>query len=179
MRYQITSSGATSIQSIYGAGNFYPLTYAFKLLFNQSLYSGPEIFYYETLADSKLYIIDSEVFLKQVQTNPNLYRDLLQEAGKRFYSNIQRLENISLPNASKRVAHQLLYYAQEFGEPKGPQAIKISLPLTHALLAATLSLTRETVSQSIGELRKLRLIKTDARAIIVPDKIALQEFSYA
>lgn len=179
MRYQISNNGSLNIQSIYGAGYIYPLTHVFKLLFDQDIYTGPETFYYETLSDSEIYTIESTVLIGEVKKNPGLYRDLLIEAGVRFYSNIQRLENIALDSATKRLAHQLAYYVETFSTKTLNNKIKITLPLTHATLAAVLSVARETVSHSMIELRDLKLIKSSYHSIIILDLQGLRDFAFS
>lgn len=178
MRYQISNNGTINIQSIYGKNDFYPLTLAFKLLFNKTLYGGPETIFYETLTESEIYVIDNETFIKSVKKNPAIYQDLLIEAGKRLSSNIQKIENIAMGNSEKRVAHQLLYYAIRFGRFKLNGATLITLPLTHAILASSLSLTRETVSQCIGSLRKKGLIKSRNQSFLIANLEKLETFAY-
>lgn len=178
MRYIIANNGSISIQSIYGPNYFYPLTLAFKLLFDQTIYDSPETIYYETMSDTEIYSIDSESFLEKVEENPVLYKDILQEAGRRFDSNIQRLENIALSNSSKRLAHQLFYYSKTFSELTKKGETKLTVPLTHSTLASVLSLARETVSHSIVELREMKLIRTELHAFILPNVEKLKEFAY-
>lgn len=180
-RYQITSSGSIGVHGLYGPGNFFPLTLAFELLFTEAeyLYTGPEVFYYEALTDVAIYNIENEVLTTAIDADPMLYRGLLAESGKRLHFYIQRLENITLKNSSKRVAHQLVFWAMEFGEDLDKsKGIKILPPMTHQLIADVLSLTRETVSQSIGELRNKGLIKT-SKAMVIPDLAKLQEEAYS
>lgn len=175
-KYLILSDGSIRIQIIYGPGDIFPLTIAFKMLFDQDLYRGPEVYYYETMCETVVRTIDRQTLLKSVKNNSLLYSDLLSEAGKRLESNIQQLENVGLPNAHKRVAHQLVYYARTYGE-KRRGGIRIKIPLTQQDIADVLSATRETVSLSMSTLRKKGLIKY-GRHIIVPDVKKLEETAY-
>ena len=176
-RYLIANDGSFGVQSIYGPGDIFPLTLIFKLILDQDLYHGPETYYYEAMCDSEIYILSNEVLLKQVESDPSLYRDLFSEAGRRLTSNIQRLENISLTSAYKRVAHQLVFYAKEFSEPT-PLGTKLVIPLTHLDLANILSISRETVSQAMSKLRAEGLIKTN-KHIIIPNLKKLEDEAYS
>src|SRR5690348_8114558 len=80
-RYEIANDGSLSVQAIYGPGDVFPLTLVFKSLFNQNVYDGPEIIYYETITDTELYSQDINLVTEAVKENPMLYRDLLFEAG--------------------------------------------------------------------------------------------------
>ncbi len=176
-RYSIINDGSIRVQIVYGPRDIFPLTVAFKTLFGQDLYIGPEVYYYETMTETDLLVIDKNEIATLVKDNPLLFSDLFSEAGRRLYFNIQRLENIGLSTIYKRVAHQLVFYAQNFGELR-PNGIKILLPLTQQDLADILSATRETVSLCMSDLRKLKLIKT-GRNIIIPDIKKLQTEAFS
>jgi CRP-like cAMP-binding protein len=178
LRYQISNNGSINIQSIYGKNDFYPLSLAFKLLFNRTLYGGPETIFYEALSETEIYSLGNDLFVKAVKDEPVLYQELLIEAGKRLSANIQKIENIAMANSEKRVAHQLLYYAIRFGKIKTNGSTQLDLPLTHAVLASSLSLTRETVSQCIGSLRKRGLIKARRQSFLIPNLQKLEAFAY-
>ena len=166
-RYLITNEGTQSIQSIFGPLDVFPLTLVYKTLFNQKIYSGTEIVYYETMTACELYSVTPDELKEAVQKDPTLYKDLFSVAGLRFNSNIQQLENLSLKSSYMRVAHELAYLAQRFGRPYlGGTLVKPNL--THQDIANVLSVTRETVSLCIVELRKKGLISTGA-GIVVPD----------
>jgi CRP-like cAMP-binding protein len=94
----------------------------------------------------------------------------------RFYSNIQFLENLRLPSAYSKTAHQLAFFASRFGEQR-PNGIRLTLPLTHQDIADIIGTTRETVSASIIKLREKKLIKTD-RYILIFDLDALVKEAY-
>lgn len=175
-RYLISNEGNLSVQSIYGPGDIFPLTPVFKLLLDQEIYLGPETYYYETISDAEIYSIDDDTLLQAVQTDPLLYHDLFSVAGRRLQSNIRGLENMSLHTSYDRVAHLLATYAHEYGV-KVASGTRIDMPLTHLLLASILSITRETVSQSIIQLRERKLIKT-GKFIVVTDLELLEKEAY-
>jgi CRP-like cAMP-binding protein len=166
-RYLITKEGNQSIQGIYGPGDIFPLTPVFRHLLKLEIYDGEEIVYYETLAVTRLYSIPLAELKDQVDKNPELHENLLRVAGNRLNSNIHHLENMSLANSYRRLAHQLLYFASQFGE-FGPEGITILLPLTNSDLSSVLDLTRETVSRNFSRLRQKGLVKNGTH-IMIPD----------
>lgn len=175
-RYLIGNDGNISVQSIYGPGDVFSLTAVFKVLLNQKLYEGPETYYYEAMSTVVIYTIDNDALELAATKNMAIYKDLFTEAGKRLHFNIQQLENLSLKTAYNRVAHVLVYLAKHFGETKG-NSIHIKIPLTHQDLANLLSLTRETVTNSVIKLRDEGLIKTN-RTITVLDIKQLQAAAF-
>jgi CRP-like cAMP-binding protein len=98
-------------------------------------------------------------------------------SGKRLHSTLHGLENLTLKSSYFRVAHELLYMAQRFGE-QTEKGVKILIPLTHQDLADILSLTRETVSTCMVQLREKGLITTN-RNIVVKDLGKLEKEAYS
>lgn len=176
-RYLIANDGTLSVQSIFGPDYIFPLTPAFMTLLKQSIYSGPEVIYYESITDSELFSINFDSLKAEVEKDPSLYKDLFAEAGVRLEDNIQRLENLSLKSSYKRLAHQIAYFARQFGE-EAMRGTRLTLPLTHQDLADILSLTRETVSTAMVQLRDKNLILT-GKGIVVLDIKKLEEEAYS
>ncbi len=166
-KYLILNDGNLRVQIIYGPEDIFPLSMAFKAIFNQDLYVGPETYYYQTMTRAQMFLLDVQQLKECVKADPGLYRDLLSEAGRRLYSNIQRLENISLQTTYQRVAHQIAFYGTEFGEPRNG-GVRINLPIIQQDLADVLSTTRETVSLSMSQLKKKSLIKS-GRHLFIPN----------
>lgn len=176
-RYLIANDGSLAIEAIYGPSDVFSLTLVFNKLFNQTLYEGPEVYYFEAMTDCEIFMLDIDILAQKIAENTLLHRDLLIEAGKRLHFSIQGLENISMKTAYNRTAHQLLYFAKKFGNKK-KGAIEIGLPLTHQDLADVMSLSRETVSVSFTALKKKGLIK-GSKHICVLDIDKLEEEAYS
>jgi CRP-like cAMP-binding protein len=176
-RYLISNDGTLGVQVIYGPGDVFPITLAFSALFDQEINESPETYYYEAVTELELYTVNEDILKGMVESNPQLYRDLMSVAGKRLHSTLHGLENLTLKNSYHRVAHELFYLAQRFGEQK-TSGTKILISLTHQDLADILSLTRETVSTCMVQLREKGLIKTN-KSIMITDMKKLQEEAYA
>lgn len=176
-RYSITNAGNESIQSIYGPDDIFPLTWVFKTLLDQEIYAGKEVFHYETITDAIVYILNEEELKKLADKDPIIYKELLFVAGTRFRSNIHNLENMSLPNIEKRLAHQLFYYAKYYGIPT-TKGVKIPIPLKQRQLGSLLDTTRETVSVNLKLLREKGLVENDT-FMNVPDLSKLEQFAYS
>ncbi len=175
-RYMITNDGHIDIQSIYGPGYFFPLITVYSELFNVDLYTGPEVYYYEAMTNAELYFIDIDKVRLASEADATMYRDLLAVAGRRLEANIQQIENRALRSSYNKVAHKLAFFAREFSK-KTPRGTKITLPLTHQDLADTLSVTRETVSQSMVKLSKEGIIKA-GRQVTVPNIKKLEKVAF-
>ena len=175
-RFRMNKDGVRGVQSIYGPDDFFPLTPVFKLLLEQDIYEGPETYYYSAASDAVIYSLAGEPFIQGINANPALMKDLLFESGKRFQSNIERLENLSLPKTDQRVAHYLARLARRSGQEL-PKGILIRLPVTQTDLVENLGLRRGTVAKAVKTLRDQGLISGRSN-IIVLDLDKLERFAY-
>ncbi len=176
-RYSITNNGTHSVQSIYGPGYIFPLTWMYKVIFNQLLYTGRETYHYETLTPAVVYGIDTETLKTLFDDNTDIYKDFLQVAGRRMHSNIHNLENLSLLSTEKRLAHEIAHLAETYGQPV-KNGIQIDVPLRQQDYASILDVARETISVSMKSLRDKNLIITDKK-IIVPNMERLLDEAYS
>jgi len=174
-RYLIGTDGTLGVQVLYGPGDIFPITLAFHILFGMAISETKEVYYYEAMTDVEIYSVWADDLAKEVKDNPMLYRDLMIIAGKRLHSTLNGLENVTLDNSYKRVAHQLAYLGRRFGEKDGKQ-IRLLIPLTNKDIADLLSLRRETVSAGMTKLRRKGLVKLDAdKNIVITDMAKLVE----
>lgn len=172
-RYLISNDGTYGVQVLYGPQDIFPITLAFSAVFDRDINESPETYYYEAMSDVELYTIAETDLKDAVTQNPVLYKDLFAIAGERLHSTLHGLENLTLSNSYHRVAHEIVYIAKRFGKDT-PEGTMIEVSLTHQDLADILSLTRETVSTSMAQLRKNKLIVTE-KNIIVPNMEKLEE----
>lgn len=180
-KYLITNDGTIGVQIVYGPGDIFPITMLYKRLYNQPLYSGNETFFYEAMCPAEVYTVDVADLIDAIKSDPQLYSDLLQETGRHLEFCINSLENISLRNSEKRIAHMLAYFARKFGV-ETVKGVRIDMPLTHQNIGEILSITRETVSTNIKTLRDRGLISSPggaASAMVVPDLAKLEEDAYS
>lgn len=175
-RFEILSSGNISVQGFYAAGDAFPLTYVYQVLFDRNIYHGPETYYYEAMTDTVLGRISGDKLKAEVSKDPLLYSDILAIAGNRFTSDIQLLENRGLHDAHKQVAHLIYFYATRYGITKS-DGVHIPLPLTQQDYADIMGLTRETVSTCINSFKQKKYLR-HGRDIIVTKLDSLENIAY-
>lgn len=83
-----------------------------------------------------------------------------------------RIESMLFRNVEARLAEFLLKSASRWGVPV-PQGVLISAPLTHLEIAQAIGSTRETVTLTLGSLRREGLLDVAGRRLIVKDREAL------
>ena len=173
-RYIITSDGSESVQVLYGKDDVLPLTSVYKITLSLNINPSREITYYDALTKVTIFTISKKELTDALEADESLYKDLLYVSSLRLKSNIQRLENMSLQVANRKVAHQLLYYGNHYGI-QTDDGIKIPIPLTHQTLADILNLARETVTLALDRLKEKDILTSEKKLIIIKDKAKLEK----
>jgi CRP-like cAMP-binding protein len=88
-----------------------------------------------------------------------------------------RTENLALKYATDRVAYRLLFFAGRFGVERG-HGVEIRLPLTHQLIASTVNLSRERVSQVMYKLSQSGYLSYAGKRVVVHDMEALRQMVF-
>lgn len=85
----------------------------------------------------------------------------------------ERLASMLFRNVEARLAEFLIKAAARWGIPD-PRGTLISAPFTHQEMASMIGSTRETVTLTLGDLRRKNLIDIDRRRIVIVDRDALR-----
>ncbi len=83
-----------------------------------------------------------------------------------------RIESLLFRDVEGRLAEFLLKAADRWGVPM-PKGTLISAPITHLEIAQSIGSTRETVTLTLGALRREGLLDVAGRRLIVKDRAAL------
>jgi len=83
-----------------------------------------------------------------------------------------RIESLLFRNVEGRLAEFLIEAADRWGVPS-PKGTLISAPITHLEIAQSIGSTRETVTLTLGALRREGLLDVAGRRLIVRDRDAL------
>ncbi len=126
----------------------------------------------EALADTVLCVIPREPFLVMLRSKPDLSFRLTKLIGVRLRRIESRMEELVYRDVPARLAYILMEIANEFGIKKDNK-ILIGVKLTHQEIANLIGSTRETVTATLGDLRRQGLLEFDSRSILInqPEKI--------
>jgi CRP-like cAMP-binding protein len=83
-----------------------------------------------------------------------------------------RIASMLFRNVEARLAEFLLCAAERWGVPT-PKGTLISAPITHLEIAQSIGSTRETVTLTLGALRRDGILDVAGRRLIVRDREAL------
>jgi len=98
--------------------------------------------------------------LEHCDANPELHRQLMRAALGEISDMQDHFMMLGQKSASEKVASLLCVLTDRVGEPLG-HFTQITLPMSRADIADFLGLTTETVSRSLTQLRKCKIIAID------------------
>lgn len=178
IRYLVKDINNRSVQSLYGPGYFFPLTPLYRTLMSYDLNEKYAHYMYEAVTDAEIYSVSNAKLVKNIEKNMALYGDILYEAGKRLKSNIQRLESMALNSTTKKIAHLLAYFADEFGSTNR-DGIKVSctlpFPLSTQDLSEHLNIPREKIIKAINRMKAKGQIVFSGNYITITDMDMLKD----
>jgi CRP/FNR family transcriptional regulator, cyclic AMP receptor protein len=104
--------------------------------------------------------------------DPGMHPPLLALLVARHRESEDRIESLLFRTVEGRVAEFLVHAADRWGVPT-PGGTLISAPITHLEIAQSIGSTRETVTLTLGALRRQGLLDVAGRRLIVKDRGAL------
>jgi len=122
--------------------------------------------------------VGDDVVFDALENEPLLYIDLFYEGGLRLKSNIERLASNALADEYKKIAHQLVSLAEEFGEPmsdKGKISITIPVPLEFSDMAEQLNVSPMVAEAVMASLIQSGYISADNNIITIIDLALLKD----
>lgn len=157
--------------AIYKVGEVFPLLWALKDIKRE--------FEYVAMSNVEIYQVSKQEFKDFVKSNPKAALqviDLLTNLANIYF---ERIDNLVISRAHPKIVSRLLFFSKRFGDKKRGQ-ITIQIPMTHASIASSLAITRETVSRELKKLEEKGLIVYNGRRIVINDerKLASELESY-
>jgi CRP/FNR family transcriptional regulator len=123
--------------------------------------------YAVALEDATIHFVAAEKMKQWMNT----HHDLRREVNKQFCNRIRKIENrllsIIFKDAKIRISEFITDFVMEFGK-KTEQGFEVKNVLTHDDIASLTDTSRQTVSSTLNELRKKRLIEYNSRTIRIP-----------
>ncbi len=136
-------------------------------------YENPED-YAVVLEDATIHFVVAE----EMKQWMNIHHDLRREVNKQFCNRIRKIENrllsIIFKDAKIRISEFLADFAIELGK-KTEDGFEVKNILTHNDIANLTATSRQTVSSTLNDLRKRRLIEYNSRTIRIPFSSMLLE----
>lgn len=167
MVYNLTHNGRRKIMFIFGDG----------ILLNEHVFnSKPTSVYCETMEKCKMFMIPSHIFVKVMEEDFVLTKNVLTAQEKKIWRLGHQLKNTNSGIfLERKLAAKLCKLARDFGVDK-PEGREIDMNLSITFLADMLGTPRETTSRSCSILSENGLIQINKKRILIPDPERLSHF---
>ncbi len=129
-----------------------------------------------TMRPSRLFRLAGEEFRNLTQDHPEIALNLSRVLGDRLWETDSEMQRVAFNTLKSRLAAQLLLMGNKFGEDV-EEGIKISLNLTHEMLADLVGTYRETVTKKISEFKEKDLLGESEGKILIKNRDRLKHIS--
>lgn len=110
---------------------------------------------------AELCILPKAVFLQLVKLHPEVALRVIEEMSERLETLEEKVRDMALFDATRRVLHELERLAKKQGEILEDRVI-LRMHLTHEALAHIVGVTRETITKTLNFLKQKGVIAEDA-----------------
>jgi CRP-like cAMP-binding protein len=166
--YSQSVSHKKRIQTILKKGDIFPIAMAINID------TVRRDMYVQALTDGSAQLIEKEIFLDCINKSHNATLEIVDVLLMYLIVYVDRVENLEEDTARDKLIYRLLFFASRFGMNEGGK-IFIDLPITHKLIAESISVSRENVTRELKALEKKKLITFNNHQLIILDIHKLRE----
>lgn len=135
---------------------------------------GPRTACVEALEATRCLEVARRNFLPLMKRNPDTAIRIIDLLCKRLRATSQMVEDAAVLGAAPRLARTLLRLADKHGK-KGPEGVRIDLPLSQSALGASAGLLRESVNRQLRMWEEEGVIARDEGNIVIVQQEVLRE----
>lgn len=160
--YKMDEEGREQIVSFLKSGDMFPHVGFFDAL----PYPGTA----QAVQDSQLAVIPVRKFEQLLLREPQISISVLRVLSRKIIELQQKLQDVTLQNASARIAQTLIHLSEWYGEKNGEGRL-LSMRVTNRELANMIGTTRETVNRILNDMKKQGLIEMQPDGLWVSDEL--------
>ncbi len=158
--YKLSEEGREQILGVFGPGDFF----AELPLLDGGKYPASA----EALTAGTLVRLRRESFLEILNDHPGVVTKILETVGARLRYFTNMVADLTLKDASRRLAGFLYEKAKRHGL-RGQREVRFPMELTHQEIASLIGTARETVSRTLQQFQKEEIIDIRDRHVTVLD----------
>lgn len=137
------------------------------------LEGGPREEMAEVVENATVAQIERKVFQELAQNNPVLSSRMVRVLLSRQRDLANKIEYLMFKDVHSKLAELLLSLSGEYGV-EHPRGTLVAMKITHQEMANLIGSTRETVSLTLSQFKRQKLVQSDGRKVIVLDRAGLQ-----
>ncbi len=158
--YKLSEEGREQILGVFGPGDFF----AELPLLDGGKYPASA----EALTAGTLVQLSRDNFLEILNEHPGVVTKILETVGARLRYFTNMVADLTLKDASRRLAGFLYEKARRHALP-GQKEVRFPMELTHQEIASLIGTARETVSRTLQQFQKEEMINIKERHVTVLD----------
>lgn len=164
--FSLSERGREHVHIIYKAGEIFPARWAFGATKGGLTYIA--------ITDVEVLKVDKAALTDYLDKNPQELHEALSYINMILDIFVNRVNDLEHNIAYLRVAARLVSLAKRFGKAEDG-GVLIEAPLTQQEIAASLSLTRESVSREMGKLIEKQIIEYHDQLLFIKDLNMLEK----
>ena len=130
----------------------------------------------ETLEPCEADIVRLEDFLRFLRENPEASLRAAQQLSQNYHVACEQVRSLGLAHSAMgKLAGFLLLWAAKGQNTR--QGTRVLLTLTHEEIGQMIGLSRETVTRTMGHLRRRQFVATKGATCVIQNKNALERFA--
>lgn len=122
----------------------------------------------EVVSDATLLSLPLRAVRKAIEAEAGIAVRLVQVVARRRWDLEDHVERLLFRTVESRLAERILGLAAQYGQAD-PRGTLVTVKVTHAEMSRSIGATRETVTLTLGAMRRRGLIDFDRRRIVVRD----------
>jgi CRP/FNR family transcriptional regulator, cyclic AMP receptor protein len=135
----------------------------------------PYAFNAEVIESCQANFIERKQFLNFLHQHGEAAFRVAEQLSENYHTAFEEVRALSLSHSvSEKVARLLLQWADERGHSEGNGNIHLTQALTHEEIAQLLGTSRETVTRTLADFKKKRLIEIKGSSLIIQKRAELQ-----
>lgn len=151
--YRTDDQGREQIVNVLQAGDMFPHIGIFR----QTAYPAHSVM----IEKGVLFALPTARFRSLLESNPALSLKLLSVLESKIIELQGRLEEMVLHDTFGRIVLLLIRLSRLHGVPEG-EIVRLNVPFTNQELASMIGTSRETVSRTLSQLKKVKALETTA-----------------
>ncbi len=134
---------------------------------------GPREEMAEALENAVITAVERDVFESLLRANASVGYQMTRLLAERRRDVENKLETLVFRDVTSKLAELLLQLAEQYGVDDARGTL-VALKITHQELANLIGSTRETVSLTLSQFKRKKLICTEGRKVIISDAESLK-----
>ncbi|HEX5395297.1 MAG TPA: Crp/Fnr family transcriptional regulator [Candidatus Saccharimonadales bacterium] len=148
--YTILDTGDTRTMFLLGPGDIFPIAFSLTMDWQQFQIR----YFYQSLTDSVLEILDQSEFRRMVETDPKMTATYMSYMSASNQAIMNQLEAMKHKTAKDKILLLLPYLVDKIGKRTRPHTYKLEIKLSHQEIADLSGITRETTTALLKELEE-------------------------